>query len=267
MPDHKPKTLEEGPIVSVINRDYHRGETIPRLGRRRAHGDRPFGELSRPRLSSIVPPQQGGHGHERSKGLCHTRGRREAFRVATPGRSFALKLLGRETDERIVVFEEILPAGTTRLYHLHRDSDEVAWALAGEFIFKIGDEVAVGGPGTCAFMPRKTSRMPGRIPAVKPPRPVSLHPAIAGGLIEALSEPVRSTMTNASNSTSATTGKSSAQTRSELLYCSAAGGQRCCGGVTRRRRGSGFRRRRARRRPLWRRACLRRSAGSACPTA
>jgi quercetin dioxygenase-like cupin family protein len=30
----------------------------------------------------------------------------------------------------------------------------VAWVLAGEMTFKIGDEVTVGGPGTCAFMPR-----------------------------------------------------------------------------------------------------------------
>jgi hypothetical protein len=29
----------------------------------------------------------------------------------------------------------------------------VAYALAGEITFKIGEEVTVGGPGTCAFMP------------------------------------------------------------------------------------------------------------------
>jgi mannose-6-phosphate isomerase-like protein (cupin superfamily) len=103
------------------------------------------------------------------------------FASPTPGRSFALKLLGRETDES-------LPAGTTSLYHLHRDSDEVAWVLAGEFTFKIGDEVAVGGPGTCAFMPRdvphawkNTGSETGRV--------LFLYtPAAAGGLIEALSE-------------------------------------------------------------------------------
>ena len=30
----------------------------------------------------------------------------------------------------------------------------MAYALAGEITFKIGEEVTVGGPGTCAFMPR-----------------------------------------------------------------------------------------------------------------
>jgi len=107
---------------------------------------------------------------------------------ATPGRSFSLKLLGHETDESIMMFEETLPAGTASLFHLHRDSDEVAWVLAGEFTFKIGDEVTVGGPGTCAFMPRdvphawkNTDSETGRV--------LFLYtPAAAGGYIEALSE-------------------------------------------------------------------------------
>ena len=106
----------------------------------------------------------------------------------TPGRSFALKLLGRETNESIMLFEETLPAGTASLFHLHRDSDEVAWVLAGEFAFKIGDEISVGGPGTCAFMPRdvphawkNTGSETGRV--------LFLYtPAAAGGYIEALLE-------------------------------------------------------------------------------
>jgi quercetin dioxygenase-like cupin family protein len=53
-----------------------------------------------------------------------------------------------------MLFEETVPAGTKSLFHLHRDSDEVAWVLAGEITFKIGLDVTVGGPGTCAFFPR-----------------------------------------------------------------------------------------------------------------
>jgi mannose-6-phosphate isomerase-like protein (cupin superfamily) len=74
--------------------------------------------------------------------------------MTTPGRFAALKLLGHETNESIMLFEETVPVGTKSLFHLHRDSDEVAWVLAGEITFKIGDEVTVGGPGTCAFVPR-----------------------------------------------------------------------------------------------------------------
>jgi len=110
------------------------------------------------------------------------------FASPTPGRSFAMKLLGRETGESIMMFEETLPAGTTSLHHLHRDSDEVAWVLAGEFTFQIGDEISAGGPGTCAFMPRNvphawknTGSGTGRV--------LFLYtPAAAGGLIEALAE-------------------------------------------------------------------------------
>ena len=106
----------------------------------------------------------------------------------TQGRFFDLKLLGHETVESIMMFEETLPAGTASLFHLHRDSDEVAWVLAGEFTFKIGDEVTAGGPGTCAFMPRdvphawkNTGSETGRV--------LFLYtPAAAGGYIEALSE-------------------------------------------------------------------------------
>ena len=106
----------------------------------------------------------------------------------TQGRCFDLKLLGRETHESIMMFEETLPAGTASLHHLHHDSDEVAWVLAGEMTFKIGDAVTVGGPGTCAFMPRNvphawknTGQETGRV--------LFLYtPAAAGSLIEALSD-------------------------------------------------------------------------------
>src|SRR5437868_3010848 len=72
----------------------------------------------------------------------------------SPGRSFSLKLRGGETGDSIMMFEETIPAGTKSTFHLHHHSDEVAYVLSGEVTFKIGDEVAVGGPGTCAFMPR-----------------------------------------------------------------------------------------------------------------
>ena len=71
-----------------------------------------------------------------------------------PGRSAALKLLGGDTGDSIMLFEETAPVGTETTFHLHRDSDEVAWVLSGEITFKVGEEVTVGGPGTCAFLPR-----------------------------------------------------------------------------------------------------------------
>jgi quercetin dioxygenase-like cupin family protein len=72
----------------------------------------------------------------------------------TPGRSIVLKLLSGATDDSIMLFEETIPAGTKSTLHLHHDSDEVAYVLSGEVTFQFGNEVTVGGPGTCAFMPR-----------------------------------------------------------------------------------------------------------------
>lgn len=73
-----------------------------------------------------------------------------------PGRSAVLKLLSEETAESVMMFEEAVPAGGQTSVQLHHDSDEVAYVLRGEITFKIGDQVTVGGPGTCAFIPRGT---------------------------------------------------------------------------------------------------------------
>ncbi len=102
----------------------------------------------------------------------------------SPGRSIVLKLQGGETCDSIMMFEETIPAGTKSTFHLHHDSDEVAYVLSGEVTFKIGDELTVGGTGTCAFMPRgvphawkNTGAETGRV--------LFLYtPAKAGGLIE-----------------------------------------------------------------------------------
>jgi quercetin dioxygenase-like cupin family protein len=71
-----------------------------------------------------------------------------------PGRSAALKLLSGQTAESVMLFEETVPPGTGTPFHLHHDSDEVAYVLSGEITFLIGDAVTVGGAGSCAFFPR-----------------------------------------------------------------------------------------------------------------
>ena len=71
-----------------------------------------------------------------------------------PGRFSALKLLGEATADSVMMFEETAPPGTETTFHLHHDSDEIAYVLSGEITFKIGDEVTVGGTGACAFFPR-----------------------------------------------------------------------------------------------------------------
>jgi quercetin dioxygenase-like cupin family protein len=101
-----------------------------------------------------------------------------------PGRSCSLKLQGAETGDSIMMFEETIPAGTKSTLHLHHHSDEVAYVLSGEVTFKIGDQVTVGGPGTCAFMPRGVQHA-WKSTGAETGRVLFLYtPAKAGGLIE-----------------------------------------------------------------------------------
>jgi len=103
----------------------------------------------------------------------------------TPGRSIVLKLRGGETGDSIMMFEKTISAGTKSTFHLHHDSDEVAYVLSGEVTFKIGDEVTVGGPGTWAFMPRGVPHA-WKSTGAETGRALFLYtPARAGGLIEA----------------------------------------------------------------------------------
>ena len=87
-----------------------------------------------------------------------------------PGRSAVLKMLSGETGDSVMMFEEVAPVATDTTMHTHCASDEIAYVLSGEITFKIGDQVTVGGAGTCAFMPRgvahawkNTGTEPGRV--------------------------------------------------------------------------------------------------------
>ena len=102
----------------------------------------------------------------------------------SPGRVFSLKLVGGETGGSIMMFEETVPVGTRSTLHLHHDSDEVAYVLSGEVTFLIGDDVTVGGPGSCTFMPRGV-RHAWKCTGGQAGRVLFLYtPAKAGGLIE-----------------------------------------------------------------------------------
>jgi quercetin dioxygenase-like cupin family protein len=125
-------------------------------------------------------------GMNATKGLVVPAGGGTHLEMGAPGRFSALKLFGHDTNESIMLFEETVPAGTKSLFHLHRDSDEVAWVLAGEITFKIGDEVSVGGPGTCAFLPRNVPHA-WKNSGSETGRVLFLYtPASAGGYVEEL---------------------------------------------------------------------------------
>jgi quercetin dioxygenase-like cupin family protein len=88
-----------------------------------------------------------------AKGIAVLPGQGPVWHMA-PGRSATLKLQSGETAESVMMFEEVAPAGTETTFHIHHHSDEVTYVLSGQITFKIGEEATVGGPGTCAFMPR-----------------------------------------------------------------------------------------------------------------
>jgi len=101
-----------------------------------------------------------------------------------PGRTLSLKLRCGETGGSIMMFEQTLPPGTRSTFHLHRDSDEVAYVMSGEVTFLVGDDVTVRGPGMCAFLPRGL-RHAWKCTRADPGRVLFLYtPASAGGLIE-----------------------------------------------------------------------------------
>jgi quercetin dioxygenase-like cupin family protein len=107
-----------------------------------------------------------------------------ALNTSPPGRSIAVKLSGDASDGSIMMFEETVPTGTTSAFHLHHDSDEVAYVLSGEVTFRIGDAVTVGGPGSCTLMPRGVAHA-WKSTGAETGRVLFLYtPAKAGGLIE-----------------------------------------------------------------------------------
>jgi len=85
----------------------------------------------------------------------------------TPGRSIILKLPSGATGDSIMMFEETVPAGTRSAFHLHHDSDEVAYVLSGEIIFKIGDESRSAAPAPAPSC-HAACRMPGRALVLQP---------------------------------------------------------------------------------------------------
>jgi quercetin dioxygenase-like cupin family protein len=105
------------------------------------------------------------------------------------GQVTSMKLFGRETGQSVTLFEQSVPAGSkSSWFHLHRDSDEIAWVLEGEFTFKMGEEVTTGGPGTCVFLPRNvphswknSGSQPGRVLFL-------FTPASAGRFVEVMLE-------------------------------------------------------------------------------
>jgi len=73
------------------------------------------------------------------------------------GRPTTFKLLSEQTGGSVAVFEEVVPVGSGTPLHMHHTSDEVIHVLAGEFTFRLGEQVANVGAGSWVFIPRGTA--------------------------------------------------------------------------------------------------------------
>ena len=105
-----------------------------------------------------------------------------------PGRSVDLMILNDQSAESVMMFEELAPPGAATDWHLHHDSDEIAYILSGEVTFKIGEAVSVGAAGAFAFMPRGLAHA-WKTTGAEPARILFLYtPGVAGKLFEEAAE-------------------------------------------------------------------------------
>jgi quercetin dioxygenase-like cupin family protein len=87
-----------------------------------------------------------------------------------------------------MLFEEVTPPGTATPLHVHHESDEVMYVLAGAFVCKVDDDITSIAPGGCVFIPRgvphawkNVGSEPGRVLFV-------YAPAKAGTVFEGLAK-------------------------------------------------------------------------------
>ena len=79
----------------------------------------------------------------------------EGGQVLSPvGGSITFKVRGEDSDERLTVFESVIPAGEGPPLHVHANEDEVLYVLDGSFRFQLGEAVSAAPAGSLMFVPR-----------------------------------------------------------------------------------------------------------------
>lgn len=59
-----------------------------------------------------------------------------------------------QVSDAYAILQQEIPSGSGPPLHVHRHETEVFYVISGQFEFRIGDEVVLGGPGTNAVCPR-----------------------------------------------------------------------------------------------------------------
>lgn len=65
-----------------------------------------------------------------------------------------LKATGTSTGGTLSLVEVLAPPDFGPPWHVHHRDDEMFYILDGSFLFKCGDELFEGGPGSFVFLPR-----------------------------------------------------------------------------------------------------------------
>ena len=65
-----------------------------------------------------------------------------------------LKASNESTGGALTVMEMLQAPGGTSPWHVHHREDEMFYLLEGNILFKCGDELFEGGPGSFVFLPR-----------------------------------------------------------------------------------------------------------------
>jgi quercetin dioxygenase-like cupin family protein len=93
---------------------------------------------------------------DRANGFLRAPADKQVYEL-TPGRPMLVTATGADTGNSFGVAEEHIGPGDGPPLHVHDAADELAYILAGEFTWQIGDLRATGGVGTIAFVPRGTA--------------------------------------------------------------------------------------------------------------
>jgi mannose-6-phosphate isomerase-like protein (cupin superfamily) len=70
--------------------------------------------------------------------------------------TFDVKVSGKDTEGRCVIFDTIRHKKVGPAFHLHTDCDEWFFVRAGEFKFKVGDKILRLKSGDSLMVPRET---------------------------------------------------------------------------------------------------------------
>jgi len=81
----------------------------------------------------------------------------EGLVVSNPvGAEMTFKLRGEQTNGTLTMFESEVPAGEGPPFHVHANEEEGLYVLAGDFRFRIGDDLCAASTGSFFFVPRGT---------------------------------------------------------------------------------------------------------------